>query len=175
MVWICVTALQASAVHVHLRTASRGAHMQQQRDQHQQEEHGGAAGVLAQALLASSSGKEGAADSHHEQLYGSLHGRDLLFRPNGPLLMNRTLMNVNDLPTGSRHINQETVSADWGQEYPWKGDVPDLFMDNVGSKPMKSQRKISTSPQEWQPWLVVTFALCASAMILATLGCLAAK
>mmetsp|Transcript_30602 Transcript_30602/g.60043 ORF Transcript_30602/g.60043 Transcript_30602/m.60043 type:complete len:150 (-) Transcript_30602:62-511(-) len=101
------------------------------------------------------------------------NGRAVSFRPNGPMGMNMTHMNAKDLPTQSRHVNQETVSADWGQEYPWKGSPQDLFMDNSVSKPMKAKRNIP-GPQHWQPWFVVTLALGASAVILTTLGCLAA-
>mmetsp|Transcript_94193 Transcript_94193/g.275496 ORF Transcript_94193/g.275496 Transcript_94193/m.275496 type:complete len:175 (-) Transcript_94193:54-578(-) len=39
-------------------------------------------------------------------------------RPNGPLLMNLTKMDIAALPRGSRHVDSLTVTADWINEYP---------------------------------------------------------
>mmetsp|Transcript_7840 Transcript_7840/g.18273 ORF Transcript_7840/g.18273 Transcript_7840/m.18273 type:complete len:151 (+) Transcript_7840:164-616(+) len=39
-------------------------------------------------------------------------------RPDGPALMNRTLMSEKTLPEGSRHANMKTYTADWREEYP---------------------------------------------------------
>mmetsp|Transcript_70033 Transcript_70033/g.216516 ORF Transcript_70033/g.216516 Transcript_70033/m.216516 type:complete len:116 (-) Transcript_70033:35-382(-) len=47
-----------------------------------------------------------------------LHGaaKQALARPDGPMLMNRTSMDISDLPVGSRPTNVTT--ADWLKEYP---------------------------------------------------------
>mmetsp|Transcript_93687 Transcript_93687/g.201018 ORF Transcript_93687/g.201018 Transcript_93687/m.201018 type:complete len:164 (-) Transcript_93687:75-566(-) len=39
-------------------------------------------------------------------------------KPNGPMLMNLTRMLETGLPEQSRHVNNETVTADWFHEYP---------------------------------------------------------
>jgi len=38
-------------------------------------------------------------------------------KPSGQTDMQKTTMSQEDLPTGSRHINQETYSSDWSSEY----------------------------------------------------------
>eukprot|EP00406_Dinophysis_acuminata_P071278 CAMPEP_0179257008 /NCGR_PEP_ID=MMETSP0797-20121207/24564_1 /TAXON_ID=47934 /ORGANISM="Dinophysis acuminata, Strain DAEP01" /LENGTH=153 /DNA_ID=CAMNT_0020964967 /DNA_START=73 /DNA_END=530 /DNA_ORIENTATION=+ len=38
-------------------------------------------------------------------------------RPNGPLMMNKTLMSEQSLPRKSKHINGNTITADWMHEY----------------------------------------------------------
>merc|ERR1719382_467080 len=44
-------------------------------------------------------------------------------RPNGPMLMNRTLMQESMLPPASKHIDGATLTADWEHEYP-TGEPP---------------------------------------------------
>mmetsp|Transcript_132549 Transcript_132549/g.412122 ORF Transcript_132549/g.412122 Transcript_132549/m.412122 type:complete len:145 (+) Transcript_132549:62-496(+) len=38
-------------------------------------------------------------------------------RPNGPLLMNRTVMDIAALPTGSKYTSNVSFTADWQTEY----------------------------------------------------------
>mmetsp|Transcript_7893 Transcript_7893/g.18606 ORF Transcript_7893/g.18606 Transcript_7893/m.18606 type:complete len:141 (+) Transcript_7893:97-519(+) len=39
-------------------------------------------------------------------------------RPNGPMLMNLTVMSVQGLPVRSQHVNRYTETSDWLNEYP---------------------------------------------------------
>mmetsp|Transcript_55960 Transcript_55960/g.103524 ORF Transcript_55960/g.103524 Transcript_55960/m.103524 type:complete len:153 (+) Transcript_55960:138-596(+) len=64
-------------------------------------------------------------------------------RPNGPALMNRTLMSEKTLPEGSRHANMKTYTADWRDEYPQPPAPPVVAMPTV---PMKVQSSGANMP-----------------------------
>merc|ERR1719380_373440 len=49
---------------------------------------------------------------------GAEKGGAVALIPNGPMMMNKTLMDEKDLPVGSRNINGVTEVADWQHESP---------------------------------------------------------
>eukprot|EP00421_Protoceratium_reticulatum_P013672 CAMPEP_0168390760 /NCGR_PEP_ID=MMETSP0228-20121227/17639_1 /TAXON_ID=133427 /ORGANISM="Protoceratium reticulatum, Strain CCCM 535 (=CCMP 1889)" /LENGTH=139 /DNA_ID=CAMNT_0008404061 /DNA_START=83 /DNA_END=502 /DNA_ORIENTATION=+ len=55
---------------------------------------------------------------------GVIQAVDSSVKPNGGLLMNRTVMDQSQLPEDVRHINHKTVTSDWREEYPLAGQVP---------------------------------------------------
>lgn len=97
----------------------------------------------------------------------------------GPLGMDRTSMDQDDLPKESRHINGETYSTDWNNEYGQMGknDGVPLY-DNTPAEPPQrpgfqfSRGTCAEDPNN--PWCgpyLAFFALLAAAAVLGVLAC----
>mmetsp|Transcript_70032 Transcript_70032/g.216512 ORF Transcript_70032/g.216512 Transcript_70032/m.216512 type:complete len:120 (-) Transcript_70032:35-394(-) len=87
-----------------------------------------------------------------------LHGaaKQALARPDGPMLMNRTSMDISDLPVGSRPTNVTT--ADWLKEYP---NVTVLAANATEDSGAQSR---ASAPARATLWVTAVLAGCAAAL-----------
>mmetsp|Transcript_40396 Transcript_40396/g.128403 ORF Transcript_40396/g.128403 Transcript_40396/m.128403 type:complete len:166 (+) Transcript_40396:78-575(+) len=137
--------------------------------------------VMAQGHGGGSHGAAAGGEEAAEAVRGQAHAA--VARPNGPMLMNLTRMRQRDLPTNSRHINQETVIADWLDEYPVdpEAELPEpapvpARAPVVAPTPEVASRELDHQEMRHvQQWPLIVFPLLASALILVTLGFAAAK
>lgn len=79
--------------------------------------------------------------------------------------MDQTNMNIENLPDESRHRTNETVVADWLQEYPHNTSA------GVQKQAPLPQRPVGVPPQCeglgcWEPWQLAALALGSAVVVL---------
>mmetsp|Transcript_45560 Transcript_45560/g.105662 ORF Transcript_45560/g.105662 Transcript_45560/m.105662 type:complete len:186 (-) Transcript_45560:68-625(-) len=96
-----------------------------------------------------------ATNAHSEQNAES----ETAHRPDGPALMNRTLMSEKTLPEGSRHVNMKTFVTDWRDEYLQPPDAPDISASSIMSGLPKQVLNGSTSKSAVIGFLIAVVSL----------------
>lgn len=109
----------------------------------------------------------------------------------GPSLMNRTRMKLEDLPESAQYKNGRTVTADWYNEYPDARPLGVEGEEDLGAAAPTPQPEVPAPPlapaaspgwlawlrrqdmKTWAPLGVVSFSLCCSALFLSILGIIA--